>query len=654
MLIFIGNPLITPSSQLLRDPRKANRVTQFSIFPLLMEHHVISSILRRSGPNAKRRALVLLYALSSRMRNETKKRRAGVQGTSGTEPSEGEGKGLGLWPPEVGLSDINTILLYLVSAPRFLWAVGEKGAVLRSPDRGVTWRKLELQCLTQAPSTNAQRQTPSNPPQTSPQVPDPPIMAQNSSETARPSFNNPDSSQGSDDGCDLSPDELAKILALIPDKAGKGDDAERGAEDSGSEEEKTPHPRLPTGSAAAAVTALSSGSTQASPDARPDLFCVCCSGDSVAVGGSLGFVALSQSRGLGFVRCDVGGFSKANFRDVRFAAEGKKLLMVAGRSLYEALIDPTGGFKGPATKVSDFASSVGALTIFNQREGAEEWCISTQNALHFCWDNGKSWVSVPHGLGLIRAMQDLTNELYDDELEAIRSSSIQSSAQAGEGQAEGATQTTKAGAKDRESTRKYSYGSRTTFQQSSYPMLDALLFRAGAQAPSTKKPKGVRVLGVLGTGGPIVPYDFTGLLVLAEVPNPGAPDAAAPPARTILTTVQNLQHVPFVTSGPHDKVGLLIWRPKLAQHSTSKSRLPLKWVRSTSGGVSVSVDGGTTFSMPQLAYTGNMVRLDDDCIVAANLKKSIAISEDNGSNWGLRVVDNALRVATIHSIALMQ
>jgi hypothetical protein len=46
--------------------------------------------------------------------------------------------------------------------------------------------------------------------------------------------------------------------------------------------------------------------------------------------------------------------------------------------------------------------------------------------------------------------------------------------------------------------------------------------------------------------------------------------------------------------------------------------------------------------------------MDDDCIVAANLKKSVAISEDNGANWGLRVVDNALRVATIHCIALMQ
>ena len=394
--------------------------------------------------------------------------------------------------------------------------------------------------------------------------------------------------------------------------------------------------------------------------------------ETTFVVGAAAYCAVSKNRGVEFVFVPIPTVSaKLVLRDVVFvtpvialAFGGSTLVRIdvstnpVTASALRKFSSPIGGItrlRRPTAASAKLAEELfmdqyqleaNAPTTQSTSPGAiYDVVVSTGNELHFTFDFGGSFTTIAHGLGLIRRLVDITELYTSHELaELIRPAEEQ--------------KPQKPGAKpagDEAKTKTYSYAATTVLGCDDEKEAKALSVRLfPLTATSMTKVEGeppLRCFAILGSSGPIVDYDFTGLLTLRQsdvVPegmSKQQEDSMKPFQVIVSTNVTRLQFVPFTKSQLQEKVGLVVLR-RLGGGVT--------WVRSTMGGLCISNNNGASFSDPTQAYTGTLVQLDETTVVSCNLKKSIVITQDGGNTWSLVAIPTNLRVAALFSIAVMR
>jgi hypothetical protein len=160
---------------------------------------------------------------------------------------------------------------------------------------------------------------------------------------------------------------------------------------------------------------------------------------------------------------------------------------------------------------------------------------------------------------------------------------------------------------------------------------------------------------VLGTDGRVVPYDFTATLHLLIRTTPSDDGGVS---LLCHTTASQVDYLPFVQSLASDAVGLSCFDVRsgdaVGVDGDDSTASNVVFVRSTSGGVSVSHDLGTSWSAPTRAFTGNVRRLDEGSFVVASSRSSIVRSDDAGKSCSTIAIPAQLRVPVVTDLDVMR
>lgn len=656
-----------------------------------MEHHAISALIRRSGPEASRRALLFLHCFrrvrltpvvppKDRVMAPNEPRHVGADETTGDDPSGTFfGTKLSL---DCILYAAHAMISFDHSPPKFVFAVCPASVVLRSADRGKTWRKITL-----SRALGAATKVPSPPPKV--------VSA------AAPA------SQEDDDEDDNK--QLADILGLLPSDAAGADaaDSDDDAADKASVVE-----------APAARTLDASRVT-----IQPDLLGVACWQDTIAVCGEDGMLAVSVDRGVTFSYADpqlhLGLIhNRTKSKHALHAIKGVVFLSGTTLAFYTTsqVLRLSFTVQGLNTVVYDKAAvsvlklpqgPIGGMWAMDwgegemsDRRGARPLWVSTNSLLRFSCDGGASWLPVPHSIGLIRAAvfpspagprppphPDWTSALSAVGVLPVPQASTMD-APAPPSSLAPATKTNApqeapqpnkvfsfaleskftAAASESNSSTSLAALQRCSFPSSIVtPSEETALVPAGKKSvqplraastpirsrsnPVAASPSEdgvvVMVCYALSTNGKIVPYDFTSVLHIACTVGM---DPSSPTEVRLHSIASRVDYLPFVQSTIQDRVGLDMAQRRSDEDGGDSHVL----IRSTAAGVSSSRSYGERWTEPARSFTGTCCRLDEGSFVFGCQKKSVIITEDYGATFKAHAIPTAMRVAVITDIAIMK
>ncbi|CUG55080.1 Hypothetical protein, putative [Bodo saltans] len=641
-----------------------------------MEHHAITALMRRSGPKATRRALLFLNCFRQvRLKPvvppkdkiiATDAPKVGADAETGGDPSGTEfGTRLSL---DCILFITHAMISFDHSPPRFVFAVCPSSVVLRSADRGRTWRKITLARVAKD----------------APKVPTPPPIEK--AAAAAVSHQNDDAKQ------------LADILGLLPSSDNGGaDDAEYDSGDSNDDDATSTVPTPPL-----QPFPVGRVSTQ------PDLLAISCFQDTVVVCGEDGMLAVSVDRGVTFSYADpqqhlsliqnrtkskhalhairgvvflnsntLAFYTSSQVCRLKFTTQGLNTVVFEG-SAVSILKLPRGPIGGMWTM--DWAITSSSFRPL--------W-ISTISMLRLSCDGGTSWLPVPHSIGLVRAAvfpdpcgpRPAVHPSWSSALEAVgilpvtQSSAMEAHASpsslASSSQVDGAKPGT---AQGQQSNKVFSFALESKFTTTagqastshrelaccSTPV--ALLApssphsttkRGGSIAPSSRgaEPEDGAIAMVcyaLSTNGKIVPYDFTSVLhILCTI----GKDSTSPLEVRVHSIASCVEYLPFVQSATNDRVGLDMAARRVDDDEGGRGHV---LVRSTAAGVSTSSNYGERSREPARSFLSTSCRLDEGCFVFGCQKKSVVITEDYGATFKAYALPINLRVAVITDIAVMR
>lgn len=545
-------------------------------------------------------------------------------------------------------------VLFDKQPPRFVFACGSVGAVLRSADRGRTWRKITVSRDTMVKDAlpllqgTAQGSTNSDPP--------------------------------ADDATTLN-----EILALLPH-----DGAAATAYNDDDIEGDTPADVDECSEQRSSQETVAAPIIKSALTAQPDVSCVCCCGDTVCVGGGDGLLAVSVDRGatycaappsvaLGCLRDRTK--SKFEFLQVRGVAFLRGDLVVfhtltAVCSIPFRVTGVSSVTFGVAQVLMKFPKGPIGCVVASEEAGstARSLWVSVKGALHWSFDGGRTFISIGHQLGLIRCLVPQWGHLIGDvpkhpniseALDAVGVLRVPSQHAMREPPppsaacADASDNNTKPeGEAAAQSTKKFTFSLPSSLamrsdelaqQAAKHFAVPAITNRSKTRQQDLLAQQGAayRRFFVLCTQGRVVPYDFTGVLHVMMASSPTSPGSLL-----CHTTASHVDYIPFVQSLHHDAVGLdvVVRRSEVDEEGNFGHCL----VRSTSSGVSTSQDFGRTWSAPTRAFTGTVRSLDEGCFVVASQRRAVVVTDDFGANFATVALPAALRVPVISDIAVMR
>ena len=628
-----------------------------------MDQSVLCAFLRRSGPMTKRRARFLFWALtqvrlspSTPAADASKEMRKSRQVDEEDEEDDDDGSSGGT---KVAVDNMCSILLFglVKRAPRFVFVCGANSTVLRSADRGRTFRRISVAGAPPAVVSTH-----------------PPIPT-----TERATV---DDGEGLTTATHAADDAtLREIIRLLPNggslreatgAGGPGDDGDDDDDEQDGNE----------GDAGISQDGGTDKSAGLPPAANNDVFSIATYEDFVAVGGANGLIALSADRGATFASLPVAALLRASSRvkdrtrstnvavSIRGVAFGTSTTLLFHSTSSLLAVDFTRlslnqvAFFPVVRHLHEFETAIGTIVAVPAATSSlmrqPECIVSTANMLHFSYDCGVTFLSVRHSLGLVRCLVDLTTVF-------VRPAHVPPFPQQPVLQHE-----TAAGAGDSANPRKrFSYATECSLNANNVrqggkkpvPFAEVDTERTEGSLPSSGAVNALRdcllqtcswsysdaveggggtgggryrVFAALSTGGKIVPYDFTSLLFIA------VPQCM----NKLLVAATNVDYIAFVQSGAADGVGLAV-------QAGPGERVSYSMVRSTSSGISHSGDLGKTWSSPIHAYMRGCCSLDEGSFIVCNSRKMVAVSEDYGKSFSPISLPFST-LPTLYDIAVME
>jgi hypothetical protein len=608
-----------------------------------MDQSVLSAYLRRSGAITRARARLLFWTMMQvRMSPPTiatplSKGTADARDHAEEDDDDDDDGSSG--GTKIAVENICAILLFCLSkrAPRFVFICGSNNTVLRSADRGRTFRRISV-------------------------IATPSVV--DSGEKQRKKAAN-DCSEGGTTADDATLKDIIRLLpngAALREATGCGGDSagantDTGCDDAAVEDDaaqEAEDERDSTGSP----------EQQASTTSSSDVMSLAVFEDYVAICGSNGLVALSADRGVTYVSLPIAALLRASsrakdrtrtpnaavtIRGIAFCSP-TTLLFHSTNSLLAAdftrLSLSQCAFFPVVRHLHEFDSAIGILSakplpaarFLKSGLQCGECIVSTAHMLHISYDCGITFLSIRHALGLVRCLLDLDNVLRPTDVPKLPQHQPQEKSHA--------------------ASKKYSYTTECSLDSNNIKIArcrDAasppaavsagdLAARLAERCPFRYASSGEGELGgdsgryavfaALSTCGKIVSYDFTSLLFIA------VPDTRD----KLYVSAANVDYVTFVQSGAADGVGLAV------QAGPSEQEYSL--IRSTSSGISRSVDLGRTWSAPIYAYMRSCRTVDDGCFIVCNSRKMVALSEDYGKIF-TQIAIPQTALPTLYDVAIM-
>ncbi|ESL09179.1 hypothetical protein TRSC58_03104 [Trypanosoma rangeli SC58] len=434
----------------------------------------LSATLRRASPLTRRRALVILFA----MRSYAQKHDIALS-----------------------LASITTALEFSMAGKpiRFLFATGGHASVLRSHDRGGTWR-----------------------------------IAYRVTGTSKDPINNLPPANGM-----ATMEDLVKLLPSFESEKKLKEDSSRHCSGTASATQIT-H-----------VTTLNS------------MVAVCGSHAFLAVSGDRGmtFVAVEEGAIYSCMKDERGASSgSVQVEGVSFLSEQLLLFFCKSQLFSIELIhhhhhgrqQPQLGAiaLGHVSRVKGFAAPIGCLKTLSQGTHCmRELFVSTKGALHYSYDGGRSFFTFPHKLGVIRVLESMDVVLRRCEVPQLPQALVT------------LMQCTTAECTKTSRPEKYTYSaiahplSEDGSENAEQGVVDSGDVMVTVALPYCTENVHYRVLLVGGIGTSILPYDYTALLFIAAVLN-GSTNCST----RLGSFAESVEYMPYIRSGAAEPTSIALCR----------------------------------------------------------------------------------------------
>ncbi|EKF30572.1 hypothetical protein MOQ_005635 [Trypanosoma cruzi marinkellei] len=288
---------------------------------------------------------------------------------------------------------------------------------------------------------------------------------------------------------------------------------------------------------------------------------------------------------------------------------------------------------GRVRLVKRFAVPVGCLKTFSQNgKFMCELFVSTKGDLHYSSDGGQSFLTFPHKIGTIRAIEPLDIVLRRREVPQLPSVLLTHMQSA-------ATEDTKS-----KKTGKYIYRAISRHDSveekdnGEQNMVNSGNWALTGAFPYCSENVHYRVFLVGGIGTSILPYDYTALFFIAATLNDSTGRI-----ELLGSLAESVDYIPYIRSGAAEPTSIALCR-----RPGSKGCV---FARSNASGVSLSSDMGRSWTTPTQAYTVAVVAMDGGEFVCCNRRN--VVSNIHGGSREVYSIPADLRVPYLTDAAVM-
>ncbi|RNF21877.1 hypothetical protein TcG_02621 [Trypanosoma cruzi] len=288
---------------------------------------------------------------------------------------------------------------------------------------------------------------------------------------------------------------------------------------------------------------------------------------------------------------------------------------------------------GRVRLVKKFEVPVGCLKTFSQSgKFMCELFVSTKGLLHYSSDGGQSFLTFPHKIGIIRAIEPLDIVLRRREVPQLPNlllTHMQSTA----------TEETKS-----IKTGKYIYraisrcDSVEEKDDGKQNLVDSGNWVTTGAFSYCSENVHYRVFLVGGIGTSILPYDYTALLFIAATLNDSNGRIGL-----LGSLAESVDYIPYVRSGAAEPISIALCR-----RPGSKGCV---FARSNASGVSLSSDMGRSWTTPTQAYTVAVIAMDGGEFVCCNRRN--VVCNIHGGSREVHSIPADLRVPYLTDAAVM-
>ncbi|CCD21295.1 hypothetical protein ERJ75_000676900 [Trypanosoma vivax] len=278
-----------------------------------------------------------------------------------------------------------------------------------------------------------------------------------------------------------------------------------------------------------------------------------------------------------------------------------------------------------------FPAPIGCMRTFPQICDSDicELFLSISGMLYYSSDGGYSFISFPHRLGILRALEPLDLKVRCRETPPIPRELLIAMTTPPEKlscKSKGGKFEYKVICRDGDSAKSFEELCKREMCEKS---------RSLAGLPYNSEGVCYRVLIVAGVGAPILPYDFTSLLFIAASSAGGSP--------TVGTLAERVEYIPYMKSGSTGPLSIAVSRCSVARGCV--------FARGNAAGVSFSTDMGKSWSVPKQAYVIETLAADGGGFICCS-RRNVASTTSNG-NSNVYSIPTDLRVPFLTSATVM-